>query len=245
MSIRPHCTSPRCSARGYHWPDCQNGECNGCQPRLAADGLNLCGPHRDWLPQDATKAAELYVELTSVLAGSGHPGEKTSGTPERGAKLNPRAVEARHTIRAVLSSWCRLIAEERGIHPPKRRVVKLLPMDFIGPAPLVWTVDDTPAAMGAYLARHADWLAAHPAASEVSEELHDLVTLAHPIAYPTGARVFPVGPCLHHGCEGTIKAILRRVDSLLPSSLVCDVDDTHTWPADQWLTLGRRLKRAA
>lgn len=242
MGNRPLCVSSRCAARGYHWPDCKDADCRGCQPRLAADGLNLCLPHLEWLPQDARKAGRLYDDLAQALITSSQSGERTSGTPDRGASLNPRAVEARTTIRAVLTSWCRLIAEERGIGLPSRRAVEELPLGFIGPPRIVLVPHDHPAAMGAYLARHADWLAAHPAAGEASEELRELVTLAHPVAYPTGARVFPVGPCLHD-CEGTIKAILRRVDSLLPSSLVCDVDDEHTWPADQWLTLGRKLRR--
>ena len=223
MSNRPLCTAPRCTSRGYHLPDCRDGECGGCQPRLAADGLNLCRSHRDWLERDPVQAADLYDELALALSGTGTSGEKTSGTPDRGSTINDRAADARSTIRAVLSSWCRLVAEERGIGLPQ----------------------DTPKATGAFLARHADWLAAHPAASEAADELHDLVRMAHPIAYPTGARVFPVGPCVEAECAGTIKAILRRVDSLLPSSLVCDVDEAHAWPASEWLTLGRKLRRAA
>lgn len=244
MRNRPLCVAPRCTSRGYHWPDCSNHECTGCQPRLAADGLLLCRGHRDRIAADATRAAQLYGDLTLVLAGTGSSDEKTSGSREYGANLNERATEARTTIRAVLSSWCRLVSEERGIHPPKKRVIKLLPLGFIGPAPLVWTVDDRPIAMGRYLALHADWLAAHPAAGECSDELDELVRNAHPIAYPSGARVIEVASCPHK-CEGMIKAILRRADSLLPSAIVCDVDEHHTWPADQWLTLGKQLRRAA
>ena len=135
-----------------------------------------------------------------------------------------RAADARSTIRAVLVSWCLLIGEERGHALP----------------------EDTLPAMGAYVAKNADWLAANEEyAGHAADELHDLVRMAHPIAYPTGARVFPVGPCVEPDCEGTIRAILRRVDSLLPSSLVCDVDEAHAWPASEWLTLGRKLRRAA
>lgn len=244
MSNRPLCTAPRCTSRGYHWDDCDDTTCTGCQPRLAADGLNLCVNDVDWLGRNAVKAADLHAELATNLVASGGQGEKTSGTPSRGATLNDRAAEARTTVRAVLSSWCRLVSEERGIYPPKRRVEKLLPLGFIGPPPLVWTLDDTPTAMGAYLALHADWLAAHPAAGECADELRDLVRLAHPIAYPTGTRSYPVGPCstINPDCTGTLQAVLRRVDSLLPSALVCDTDPTHELPADRWITLGRMLR---
>lgn len=222
MNRRPLCIAPGCTSRGYHLDGCTDPQCAGCSPRLAADGLNLCRSDRDWLSRNAVRSAALYDELATQLVASGGPGERTSGTPSRGATLNERAADARTTIRAVLASWCRLVAEERGIALP----------------------DDTPQAMAAYLERHADWLAAHPAAGEAADELRDLVRMAHPIAYPSGTRTFEVGPCsaLHDDCTGTILAVLRRADSLLPSALACDVDPTHTIPADQWLTLGRRLR---
>lgn len=233
---RPFCVAPRCRSHGYHWPDCNRhrencnemtrceGCCAGCQPRLAADGLRLCHYHRERIAEDAVAAAELHAELALALTAPDVAGERTSGSRDLSQLPNLRAVEARAEIRHTLVSWCKLISEERGI---------CLPVD-------------TPTALGAYLARHAEWLAASEYACEVSDELDEL---AHGrprrIAYPTGARVFPVADCVYPGCEGTIKAILRRVDSLLPSALVCDADDEHTWPADQWLTLGRKLKRAA
>src|SRR5690606_12537238 len=127
--------------------------------------------------------------------------ERTSGSPDPTRLPNPAAMEARGTIRAVLAAWCRLIAEERGVELP----------------------EDTVAAMGAYIARHAHWLAAHPAAGEASDELREL---AHGrpwrVAYPDGTRRVEVGPCLYDGCEGTIRAVLRASDSLLPSRIVCD-----------------------
>lgn len=242
MRNRPLCIAPKCSSRGYHSDDCDDDTCAGCQPRLAADGLNLCQPDRDRLGDHATRAAKLHTELALQLVAAGGPGEKTSGTPTRGATLNDRAAEARTTVRAVLASWCRLISEERGIRLPSRLRVEELPLGFIGPPAIRPHVDDTPNAMGAYLSKHADWLAAHPAAGECSDELADLIRMAHPIAYPTGARVFEVGPCVELDCAGTVKAILRRVDALLPSSIVCDTDPAHAWPADQWLTLGRKLR---
>jgi hypothetical protein len=217
------CISPRCKARGYHHPDCGNADCGGCLPRLAADGLRLCHLHTRRIAEDATQAAELHDELTLRLTGAGQAGQRMSGTPDHGTDLDPRAVDARATIRHTLVSWCHLIAEERGHALPA----------------------DTVPALGAYVARHAEWLAATEYADEASDELHGLVSAGYPIAYPSGARVFPIGSCPHEGCAGTIKAILRRVDSLLPSSLQCDADEEHAWAADQWIALGRKLRRAA
>ncbi|HEX5995977.1 MAG TPA: hypothetical protein VFY84_12615 [Jiangellales bacterium] len=236
MSTRPLCIAPRCRSIGYHLGDCASEQCRGCQPRLAADGLRLCVVHTRAIGDDAYRAAEVHAELALVLAASDRPGERTSGTRERGLAVNERAVWARATIRHVLVSWCRLIAEERGITPP---------------------ADDITSLAG-YLAKHADWLSASDYADEVSDELRDL---AHGepwrVAYPTGARVFEVGPCPETvdgaPCPGVVRAVLRRTDSLLPSELVCDhrpdpepEDWTpHRYLADQWLTLGRKLRRAA
>jgi hypothetical protein len=214
------CVSPYCKARGYHQPDCADADCGGCVPRLAADGLRLCHVHTRRIAEDAAKAAELHDELTLRLTGAGQAGQRMSGTPDHGTELDPRAVEARATIRHTLVSWCRLIAEERGHALPA----------------------DTLTALAGYVAKHAEWLAATEYAGEVSDELHTLVSDAYPIAYPSGARVFAVGGCPHDGCTGTVKAILRRVDSLLPSALQCDADEAHCYPADQWIALGRKLR---
>lgn len=233
---RPLCAAPRCRTIGHHTPDCDNGECRGCQPRLAADGLRLCHIHTRDLATDAYRAVEVYTELALALTRSDRPGERTTGTRDPGLIVNERAVEARSTIRHTLVAWCRLIADERGIG---------LPADDIH-------------SMARYIARHAEWLAAHPAAGDCSAELREL---AHGepwrIAYPTGSRVFEVGPCPEtvdgQPCPGVVRAVLRRTDSLLPSELVCDwrpdpVPDGwtgHRWPASEWLTLGRKLRRAA
>ncbi|HEX5994451.1 MAG TPA: hypothetical protein VFY84_04855 [Jiangellales bacterium] len=258
MSTRPLCIAPRCRSIGYHLSDCTNEQCRGCQPRLAADGLRLCVVHTRAIADDAHRAAEVHAELALVLAASDRPGERTSGSRERGLAVNERAVWARATIRHTLVSWCKLIAEERGITLPGGWAVQHLPPGFIGPPNRLWRVNDTASSLARYLAKHADWLSASDYADEVSDELRDL---AHGepwrVAYPTGARVFEVGPCPETvdgaPCPGVVRAVLRRTDSLLPSELVCDHHpdpqpedwSSHHWPADQWLTLGRKLRRAA
>lgn len=224
MTASSHLCVADCIARGRHLPDCEDQErCFGCLPRLAADGVRLCAWHTEKIADDATQLAELHAEIGLRLANSGTAGEKTSGTKDPGLLLNDRAVEIRTEIRHVLVSWSLLITEERGIQPPP---------------------DDT-RSIGAFITRHAQWLAAHPAAADASNELRDLTRRAWGVAYPSGSRVFEVSHCPEPGCSGTIKAIVRRTDSLLPSSLVCDLDEEHQWPANEWLTLGRKLRRAA
>lgn len=220
----PLCAAPHCRVRGQHTTDCPGGDCRGCLPRPAADGLALCWPHTEWLARDARQAAWLYGELEHVLIGAPAVGGRVSGSPDRTRLPNMAAVEARTLIRHTLVSWCRLIAEERGIDLPRDEV----------------------AAMGDYIARHAHWLAAHPAAGEAADELREL---AHGrpwrVAYPDSTRRVEVGPCPHDGCGGTIRAVLRASDSLLPSRIVCDANADHVWPASEWITLGRQLRRIA
>lgn len=213
------CVNPRCRVLGQHKPTCEV-DCRGCLPRYAADGRNLCEVCTRRLGEDARTAADLYAELEQVLAKPGSPAERTSGTPDRGTELNDRAVAARTLIRHTLVSWCLMVAEERGITVPA----------------------DTPPAMAAYVALHAVWLSAHPAAGDCA---HELAELAHGApwrtAYPSGARRFPVGPCLEVECPGQIVAVLRDTDQLLPSALTCDVDEGHTWTAAQWREIGRAM----
>jgi hypothetical protein len=213
------CVNPRCRMLGQHRPTCKV-ECRGCLPRYAADGRNLCEVCTRRLAEDATIAADLHVELEQVLAKPGSPAERTTGTPDHGTELNDRAVAARTLIRHTLASWCLLVAEERGVGTP----------------------DDTVDAMAAYVALHAVWLSAHPAAGDCADEFADLAHGAPwAIAYPSGARRFPIGPCLIAECTGQIVAVLRDTDQLLPSALTCDADKEHTWTAAQWREIGRAL----
>lgn len=216
------CVVNGCRITGRHLPGCP-GDCAGCLPRVATDGLRLCGVCTRRIAEDATQSARLYRELEHALTRSEKPGERTSGSPDRARIPNERAVECRTLIRHTLVGWCRLIAEERGWALPP----------------------DTVPAMAAYVARSSEWLAGTDYADEAAGELHDLAHgEAYRVAYPSGARRFVVAPC--PGCEdGKLIVVLRTTDSLLPSELLCDLDPEHAWPADQWLTLGRQLRKAA
>lgn len=231
------CVVSTCHAYGRHKADCEAEDCRGCVPRLALDGLLLCLLHRDRLADDAIEAARLHSELLHVLTGANGMGEKVSSTKDPNLSLNDAAADARIAIRATLVAWCRMISEERGI---------TLPLDDIY-------------AIGAYIARYADWLAAHPAAAEAVDELHDLAHgQARRIAYPGGGRRFPIelpdgmyARCplrtaiddaeTMEPCPGTLWTILRRDSSLLPSEVVCNHDETHRWPTSRWMKLGAQL----
>lgn len=182
----------------------------------------LCQHHADRIPRDARKATVLYDAILDRIASGSHgEHEKTSGG-EKGVGItlgDGIGVEVRDEIRAVLGSWCRLIADERGFGLPR----------------------DDVTAMGEYVARNGLWLAAHPAAAEASSELAGLVRRAHPVAYPSGVRTIEIGPCPHDECDGTVKARMRSADSLLPGELLCSADNDHWWPPSQWRACGRAM----
>jgi hypothetical protein len=126
-------------------------------------------------------------------------------------------------------------ADLRGArHRPTRRLADHATTAGVqGPWNREWVVDDTTPAHAAYIARHAEWLAACDYADEASDELAGLASRAYGLAYPSGTRRVEVGPCPL--CEGTLTAIVRATDGVLPSEVVCDRDeDPHRWAADQW-----------
>jgi hypothetical protein len=222
MTGHPLCLVARCAIPGRHADGCANDTCRGCQRAQAADGLRLCRLHTERISRDAHTAAELWGELALRLLGGTGNGDRVSGTAERTRLPNPAAVEMRAEIRHVLASWCRLIGDERG-----------------------WTLPaDQVDAMAVYVARNAEWLAAGEYAGEVSDELDDLARRGRRLAYPSGARMVEVGPCVRDGCGGTVRAIMRPTDLLLPSELVCDVDDGHRWPPPSWRDYRRAVEKA-
>lgn len=172
---------------------------------------------------DTVGLADLYDELALRLAGGAGTGDKVSGTADTTRLPNPAAVETRAEIRHVLVSWCRLVAEERG---------------FALPADTVHTMAD-------YIARSSEWLAATDYADEAVNELNDLRRRAFGLAYPSGTRVKDIAPCPVDGCAGTVRAVLRRTDSLLPSMLACDADDGHAWRASEWHAFRKLVERKA
>ncbi len=215
------------------------------RPRRALEGLLVCAGHYGQLQRDLAELPDLHEDLALAL----HPenawqrgvGQKVRGTAESARLNNARVEEARNCIRRDLASWSRLLVEDRELHLRPR--------------------NPEPAATAAFLAVHLDWLCAQPFVDEFAAEVLGLARTARALVYPSGRRTFPVGPCpevtscevatqLEQRCTGRLRAILhgdegsRVTDRLLPHSLDCS-DCGTTIPADQWLSLGRRLPRPA
>lgn len=162
----------------------------------------------------------LHEDCARQLAGSPGPAqEKTTGGALPGMSLNTAALEARSAIQSVLASWSGAVAEERGLPAPRRAV---------GP-------------LSDFLVRHAGWLAAHPAAGDLSQETARVTRRARQVIDPAPRRAVPIGACVEHGCAGALTAVVRPDRTGLPSEIRCDASPAHRWPGPQWLQLRRRL----
>jgi hypothetical protein len=120
----------------------------------------------------------------------------------------------------TLTSWALLVCEERDLKGPTYPDVQ---------------------ALTSFLAAHAGWLAAF----DGDYAAHELGGIAYQLeqtvrqSFPS--RVRNIGPCPEPECSGTLEAIVRKDEDLLPSSVFCVVDRAHSWRPGEWEALGKRL----
>jgi hypothetical protein len=201
--------------------------------------------------------AELAAAISAVTAGS--PSAETR------LPLDDRAAEHRKVIRHTLSSWCSLVAEERGMAPPQ-----LSAAPRTADVRYEWTSRGVQAVSGAlsavdyltmWLQRHLDWLCAHPLLYTPGDtpaddegfapELGSLHRTAFGIAYPSGRTRREVADChlelwlvatrQPYDCPGRL-TVTMRPDEELPDA-VCNTCGDTVGPRE-WLTRaekGRRL----
>lgn len=190
------------------------------RPRLP--GLGLCGTCLRELADELGRLASLYQACERRLSGGGQrlpDVVKASGTVAPGMPFNSAAADTRSAIVAVLASWSGLVAQERRVTPPDRTV----------------------AALTRFLLAHAQWLAAHPAAPDLTREIRKLAGQASRVADGSQPRRIPVGPCVEPGCPGDLTAVLHPQRARPPAEICCQHDPAHRWPAHTWLGLGRRI----
>lgn len=200
--------------------DCRQRAARGSERRLPEAGRRLCTGCREGLSARLTGLPGLYRACEEALGGSlGRRQERTSGGRPPGMPFNGAAAEARSAILGVLSAWCGLVAEERGVPGPRR------------------AVDD----LARFLDRHADWLSCHPAAEELTEEVRRLVGAARSVLRLESFRRVPVGVCAEPGCPGRLTALVRVDEPAVPMEITCGADQGHRWTGQEWLRLSRRL----
>lgn len=215
MSIRL-CESPRC------W---RNPDTGTLEPHPAAPGLRLCWACRDRLVRDLDRLPAICADLEIELAktGNGAGGPVVSGSRERQLPLNIAAAYARTEILPILTAWASLVAYDRGVRAPRRDA----------------------GAIAYWLRRHADWLAAHPAAGDAADEIADVLHIAARGAYPRPVRRVELGACPVPQCDGTVFAIVRDRSAVLPSAAACNTTAAHEWSMPEWPRLRRAMRAAA
>jgi len=184
---------------------------HGALPR-AADGLRICTGCRDQAEENLVELPELYEMCAYMLdVRPAKPQERVGGHRPRGIVLRDAAVSIRSDILCVLASWCSLAATERGVPGPDELSIPRL---------------------STFTQVHFEWLTAHPAGADFTDELAELVDRAHAVLAPEPAAERPLGPCRNPGCDRTLRA-----DEHPPKRIRCEAG--HEWPPEQWLLLMR------
>jgi hypothetical protein len=98
------------------------------------------------------------------------------------------------------------------------------------------------AALTSFLAAHAEWLAGFDGDYAAHELGNIAYRLEQVVRQTTPARVKRIAPCPETNCPGTLEAIVRKEDDLLPSHVYCSADRAHTWAPEEWRALRRRLE---
>ncbi|MEU8545391.1 hypothetical protein AB0C81_00015 [Streptomyces roseoverticillatus] len=180
----------------------------------------LCTACRARLGLELMRLPDLYEECALALGASGPRREKVSGGPLPGMPFNATAADVRAALMGVLGAWSALVVQERGAAAPRRDA----------------------AALSRFLLQHVGWLAAHPAAGELSEEIARVVRRARRVIDPDAARQVAVGGCVEPGCTGSLTATVRAQAPHEPAEITCDADAAHHWLGHQWLQLSRRAR---
>lgn len=201
--------------RSPSWNHCRAPKVTvGC---TAEGGTTLCDCCKDELFTAFGELPALYSACEVALGGSRTVQERVSGgAGRRDLPFNDNVAEVRSRVRSVLASWSALVVEERGVEAPERRV----------------------APMARFCQQNVSWLAEHWAARDVLEELRALTRLARRATDSGRVRIVPLGACVHQGCSGKLKAVVKVPSTdAKPSEIRCSADVTHVWGPDEWAAL--------
>lgn len=162
--------------------------------------------------RDLAALPDLYDACEAVLAGCPRTTDRrVSGGLPRGLNLHEGALRARSRMLAVLASWSGLVACERGVSGPARREV---------------------AALSGFLLAHLDWLAAHPAADDFTDEIRGIAAEAREAACRDSVVRRDLGACPRTACG---RPVLATLGAGGPVNVRCEAG--HALPTHQWLLL--------
>ena len=178
--------------------------------RPVAEG-RVCQHCADRLSVALGDVGALWDELDTVLTRQARYSDAEGrGGSEKALPFNPTASELGWVLRNTLSTWCRLIAEERG---------RVLP------------TTDTPAAVAGWLLSHVIWLRHHRAGHEAVEEITSVVGQIRKAVDRPPERVY-AGPCKDCGGDMYAKPDAASVDCR-PCGLSYDVTEMRAWMRSQ------------
>lgn len=182
-------------------------------------GLRLCAACRNLLTGRLARLPQLYQACELALEiHRQHPLKMVRGRRSTGISLDDQTLAVRSDTIRVLSSWCELIVDERGVPGPAALDVRTLTM---------------------FLQAHVDWLAAHPAAVSFADEIAALAADVRKVLNPAQERTIELGPCTVDGCGRLVRASLSSADQRSVPQVRCEAG--HTWHPRQWLDLRRQL----
>jgi len=145
--------------------------------RPVAEGW-VCQRCADRLSVALGDVTALWGDLDTVLTRQAHYSDAEGrGGSEKALPFNANASEIGWVLRNTLTTWCRLIGEERG---------RVLP-----------TADNPPAVAG-WLLGHVEWLRHHRAGAEAVEEITSAVHAVRKAVDRPAERIY-AGPCADCG----------------------------------------------
>ena len=126
-------------------------------------------------------------------------------------------MSVRTDILDILSSWCKLVADERAIPAPGARDARELAV---------------------FLDGHVNFLVRHAAVGDFAAEVRELAKTARAVVENTGGDPRQLGPCDREGCGHMV--YVTNLDSG-GHKVRCAAG--HVWPPREWLALSLRMRQ--
>lgn len=115
-----------------------------------APGLRICWPCANRIHHHVTDLARLWRDITTLTApGATAPRGGGRRGPNSSAPTDLDALDTKNATADLITSWCRLVADERGFKLPHPHI----------PTRITW------------LASNTDWLAAHETIADFASEI--------------------------------------------------------------------------
>lgn len=173
--------------------------------RPVGDGY-VCQPCASRLERALGDVPALWEELDTVLTRQARYADPEGRGNDPALMFDTVASELGWVLRNTLSTWCRLIAEERG---------RVLP------------TADNPAAVALWLLSHVEWLRHHRAGAEAVEEITSAVKAVRKAVDRPVERIY-AGPCADCGGDMYGKPDAVTV-ACRPCGLEYDVAEMLAW----------------